>query len=633
MKEEYDFGGWATKNDLLCQDGRTIRKNAFKHDDGKTVPLVWNHRHTEIENVLGHALLENRENGVYAYCKLNDSERGKLAKHLLERGDISKLSIYANQLKHSGMDVLSGSIREVSLVISGSNPGAGVQEVIRHGDVVEDEAIIFPDESDGFILHSDLDEDDESKEPKEYKESKKDDEGEDEKTIASIVDTFTDEQKQVFYALVGMALEEGDPDDDDEKDDDEKEVQHNEGGNENMKKNVFDKEDTNRSDVLCHSDQEAIVKLAKTNSVGTLKAAMEIYTEENALAHADTATSSGFAQEGEGNVTTLFPDYKDVRPGAPELITHNQAWVKAIMAKVHKCPMSRIRTRHVDIRNINELRAKGYKKGSRKVRTGNFNLVNRTTDAQTVYVSSALNRDDIMEITDFDYVQYLYHIDRVSLEEEMALGIMIGDGRDIGASDKIHPDHIRPIWTDDDLFTIHADLDIAKAKTELQGTNTGASFGENYVFTEAMISTATYATEQYRGSGDLDFYCTPHTLNKMLLARDMNGRRIYSSKAELATVLGVHDIYTVEQFTDKVRTTEDNKKKKLVGILVNMNDYAVGATKGGELTHFTQFDIDFNQLKSLLETRSSGALTRVYSAIVIEEDVTSKSTPAYNPAE
>lgn len=627
MKEGYDFGGWATKNDLLCQDGRTIRKNAFKHDDGKTVPLVWNHRHTEIENVLGHALLENRENGVYAYCKLNDSERGKLAKHLLERGDISKLSIYANQLKHSGMDVLSGSIREVSLVISGSNPGAGVQEVIRHGDVVEDEAIIFPDDSDGFILHSDLDEDDESKEPKEYKESKKDDEGEDEKTIASIVDTFTDEQKQVFYALVGMALEEGDPDDDDEKDDDEKEVQHNEGGNENMKKNVFDKEDTKRSDVLCHSDQAAILNLAKTSSVGSFQAALELYAEENALAHADTATSGGFVQEGDGNVTTLFPEYKDVRPGTPELITNDQGWIQAVMSKIHKSPIARIRTRHVDIRDINALKAKGYKKGNRKNKSGTFELVNRTTDPQTVYVNNALHRDDILDITDFDYVQYLYQIDRMMLEEEIAMATMLGDGREIGDADKISTDHIRPIWTDDDLFTIHVDLDIAKAKAELQGTNTNANFGENYVYAEAMIQTALYAREKYKGSGTPDFYCTPHNLNKMLLARDMNGRRIFSSKAELATALNVNEIYTAEQFAGKVRTTADNKKKKLIGIIVNMNDYALGATKGGELTHFTQFDIDFNQQKSLLETRCSGANTRVYSAIAIEEDVTTSSNP------
>ena len=308
-----------------------------------------------------------------------------------------------------------------------------------------------------------------------------------------------------------------------------------------------------------------------------------------------------------------------MRPGAPELITNDQGWISVVMSKVHKSPISRIRTSQVDIRNIDSLRAKGYEKGKQKKQAGNFKLVRRTTDPQTVYVKNALHRDDIVDITDFDYVQYLYGIDRMMLNEELATAIMLGDGRDDGDEDKIAPEHIRPIWLDDELYTIHVDLDVAAAKAELQGSNTGANFGENYVLAEAMINTVLYAREKYKGTGTPDYFCTPHMLNVMLLARDLNGRRIYSSKAELASALNVGDIITAEQFEGKTRTTEDNKTKKLLGIIANLNDYSLGATKGGEVTHFTQFDIDFNQEKSLLETRCSGALTRVYSAIAIEE--------------
>lgn len=389
-----------------------------------------------------------------------------------------------------------------------------------------------------------------------------------------------------------------------------------------MKHNVFDN-DERKQDYLSHSAQEDIIKLAKSSQVGSFQTAFAMYAEQNDLQH--DAISGGFTQNGTGNVTMLFPEYQDVRPGAPELITNDQGWISAVMNKVHKSPISRIRTRHVDIRKINDLRAKGYKKGKEKALAGNFNLVKRTTDPQTVYVKNALHRDDIIDITDFDYVQYLYDIDKTMLDEELATAILLGDGRDIGADDKIMPDKIRPIWTDDDLYTIHVDLDIDKAKKELQGSGTGVSFGENYIYAEAIINTVLYARENYKGSGTPDFFVTPHMLNVMLLARDMNGRRIYSSKAELATALNVGNIYTAEQFEDKTRTTEDSKKKKILGIVVNLADYSLGATKGGEVTHFTQFDIDFNQEKSLLETRCSGALTRVYSAIAIEEDVTANS--------
>lgn len=601
MDEQYDFGGWATKNDILCSDGRTIRKDAFKHNDGKVVPLVWNHSHNDPTNVLGHAVLYNRPEGVYAYGKFNDTEKGQYAKRLVENEDITSLSIWANQLKQKGGNVLHGDIKELSLVLAGANIGAYIDTVMKHGDGEEEneEAIIYAG-NDNIIEHGDI------KKPEEKKEDTKMAEENKEKTVQDVIDTMSEEQKNVMYALIGQALEENGED---------------EGDNEEMKHNVFENE-VNETDYLSHSVQADILDMAKKNNVGSLQRAMEIYSEENGLEimHADTV--GGFVQSGAGNVTELFPDYKDVRPGAPELITNDQGWIDTVLKKVHKSPISRIRTRQVDIRKIQELRAKGYKKGTKKALTGNFKLVNRTTDPQTIYVKNALHRDDVMDITDFDYVDYLYKIDRMMLNEELATAIMLGDGRDEGDADKIAPEHIRPIWTDDELYTIHVDLDLDATKTELQGTNTGANFGANFVMAEGMVNTILYAREKYKGSGTPDLYITPHMLNVMLLARDMNGRRIYSSKAELASSLNVGEIYTAEQFEGKTRTTDDTKTKKLLGIICNLNDYSLGSTKGGEVTHFTDFDIDFNQMKSLLETRCSGALTRVYSAIAIEEDVT-----------
>jgi len=379
-----------------------------------------------------------------------------------------------------------------------------------------------------------------------------------------------------------------------------------------MKHNVFEPEVNEDTNVLSHSDQASIIALAKSSSVGTLKDAIGIYLENNkdTLAH------------GIESIETLFPEYKDVRPGAPELLTTDQGWIGKVLAKVHKSPISRIRTRQADIRNIEALRAQGYKKGSEKKYVGNFSLIHRTTDPQTVYVKSKIDRDDIIDIQDFDVVQYLYGIDRMNLNEELATAIVLGDGREDGDEGKIAQDKIRPIWLDDELYTIHADVDIAGMKTSLQGTNTGANFGDNYVYAEAVIQSLLYAREKYKGSGTPDFYCTPHLLNVMLLARDLNGRRIYDNVNELRAALNVGEIITAEQFEGKVRTTKEQKKKKLLGLMYNMADYSLGATKGGEITHFTDFDIDFNQQKSLLETRCSGANTRVMSAIALEEDVT-----------
>jgi hypothetical protein len=607
--DNFDFSGWATRNDLLCADGRTIRKDAFKDNDGQTVPLVYNHQHNDVNNVLGHALLENRDEGVYAYCSFNNTESGQAAKELVQHGDVASLSIYANKLKQVGGDVIHGVIRELSLVLAGANPGAYIDTVMAHSEDGSEEAIESLEASwnENIMIHS-ADSKKEEKEMADESEKKTTEPDEGEETVADVFNTLNEKQKTVVYAMIGQALKDG-GDSDDEDD---------EGGNE-MKHNVFDQEDTQKGGVLSHADQESIVAMAKTSQVGTFQTALEIYAQDNQLQH--DAVSSGFVQTGDGNVTTLFPEYQDVRPGAPELLTNDQGWISVVMSKVHKSPISRIRTGQVDIRKIDELRAKGYKKGKQKALTGNFKLVRRTTDPQTIYVKNALHRDDIIDITDFDYVQYLYNIDKMMLNEELATAIMLGDSRDEGADDKIAPDKIRPIWTDDDLYTIHVDLDINKAKTELQGTGTGASFGENYIYAEALINTVLYARENYKGSGTPDFFMTPHMLNVMLLARDMNGRRIYSSKAELASALNVGNIYTAEQFEGKTRTTSDSKKKKLLGIIVNLADYSLGATKGGEVTHFTQFDIDFNQEKSLLETRCSGALTRVYSAIAIEEPV------------
>lgn len=615
---KYDFGGWATRNDLQCADGRVIKKDAFKGQNGQTVPLVWMHNHADPANVLGLAHLENRDEGVYAFCEFNDTESGKTARELVKHGDVQSLSIFANQLKQAGHDVVHGIIREVSLVLAGANPGAFIDDVVMHGDGETGIVIGYNEMIMGQLEHS-ADEPDKKKEEEKIEPNDKSDNGEkkDDKveTIEDIFKSMNEKQQTAVFAMMAEFVDKENP----KKEDDE-----SKGGDDNMKHNVFDTDKRDDKSFLSHADQEEILKLAKTSQVGTFQSALEIYANENALQH--DALASGFAQTGDGNVTLLFPEYKDVRPGAPELITNDQGWITTVMNKVHKSPISRIRTRQADIRNIDTLRAKGYEKGKEKAQAGNFKLVRRTTDPQTVYIKDALNRDDIVDITDFDYVSYLYNIDRMMLNEELATAIMLGDGRDDGDEGKISPDHIRPIWLDDDLYTIHVDLDVAAAKKELQGTNTAANFGENYIIAEAMINTALYARENYKGTGTPDLFITPHMLNQMLLARDINGRRIYSSKAELATALNVGSINTAEQFEGKTRTTSDNKKKKLVAIIANLADYSLGATKGGEVTHFTQFDIDFNQEKSLLETRCSGALTRVYSAIAIEEDVTSSSS-------
>lgn len=594
--DKFDFSGWATKANLKCSDGRTIMKDAFKNNDGQTVPLVWNHQHNDPNEVLGHALLENRDEGVYAYCSFNDTESAQTAKLLVQHGDINALSIYANQLKQNMNNVIHGNIREVSLVLAGANPGAFIESIISHGEESDEEGIIYTGEKLS-LSHADKEE---KKEDKKMPENTK---PENEETVADVFNTLTEKQKTVVYAMIGQALEEGESEEDKEDEPD-------------MKHNVFENDEIQKDGVLTHSDQSAIIDLAKSNGGGSLKHAIETYINDNkSLQH-------GFVDgENHDAIEQLFPDYKDIKTGAPELVERDQSWVAAVMRGVHKSPISRIRTRFADARSA-ELRAKGYKtKGTEKTVSGNIKLVNRTTDPQTVYRKDTMHRDDVIDITDFDVVEYQYTVMRHNLEEELATAIMIGDGREEGDADKISEEHIRSIWHDDDLYTIHADVDIAAARAELQGTNTNANFGENYIYAEAIISASLYAREKYKGNGNLDFYCTPHLLNVMLLARDLNGRRIYDSKADLAAALNVKNIYTVEQFEGKTRTTKDSKTKKLLGLFVNLSDYHVGSTKGGEITRFSDFDIDFNQYKYLIETRLSGAMVNLWSAIALEEPV------------
>lgn len=603
--ETYDFHGWATKNNIRCSDGRTILKDAFEHNDGETVPLVWNHQHDDPNNVLGHALLENRNEGVYAWCKFNDTENGQIAKVLVQHGDITRLSIYANQLRQQGGNVLHGVIREVSLVHAGANPGATIKSVIRHSDdgepiVSEDESIIYT--GDEFNLyHSDEGKKENTTMAEETKETKTGGE----KTVKEVWDDITkkldEDEMSVVYAMIGHAAE-GAAEDKNE-------------GDGNMKHNVFDQEEVKTGGVLTHADQIQILKTAKETGVGSLQKAIAMFQEEQGtLAHGLDLGDSEVLEE-------LIPDHKLLNPGAPEIIKDFETdWVMGVINKIHKSPYARIRTRKADARQA-ELKAKGYKKGEEKKFTNHIKLLGRKTEPTTVYLKDQLNRDDIIDIEDFDVVAYIWNMMKDNMYETLALCALVGDGRDETDADKISETNIRPIWKDDDFYTIHQDVDIAKAKEELQGTETGAHFGENYIYAEAMITASLYSREKFKGSGTPTLYCTPHLVNVMLLARDLNGRRIYDSKADLARALNVAGIVEIEQLEGRIRTTEDGEKKKLLGLFVNLADYQFGSAKGGEITKFSDFDIDFNKYKYLMETRLSGALTEPYSAIALEEPV------------
>ena len=638
--DDYDFSGWATRANMKCSDGRTIMKDAFIDNDGTQVPLVWNHQHNSADNVLGHALLKNMDEGVYAYCKFNNSESGKMGKELVRNGDVNQLSIYANNLKQQGGNVIHGAIREVSLVMAGANPGAYIDSVMCHGDNSDEEGIIYTGE-DIVLAHSEDENPEEEEilahankteqsnttdvgvkekeEPKmaekeNMKEEPKKEEPKKEKTVKDVLDTFTEEQKTVLYALIGQALEDaGVSDDNDDKE--EKNMKHSEGGDDYMYTNVFERGAVQPANVLSHADQEEILKMAKAPGM-TLKSAIATFAND----HSDTLA------HGIDDIDYLFPDYKDVKPGAPELLTRDQDWVNQVLSKAVKSPVSRVRTKQIDAR-AKEIRAKGYKnRNKEKAISANLKVLMRTTDPQTIYFRDALHRDDVIDITDFDVVAYQRNVMKMNLEEEIALASLVGDGREDVDPDKISEDHIRPVWKDDDLYTIKAAVDVAGMKTKLQGTNTEANFGEEYIYAEAIIAASLHAREKYKGKGTPDFYCTPHLLNVMLLARDLNGRRIYDSAADLAKVLRVGNIFTAEQFEDLVREDEDGKKFKLLGLFVNMANYQFGCTKGGEITSFDDFDIDFNQYKYLMEARLSGALTEVYSAIALEEPVASSAS-------
>lgn len=620
MEKTYDFSGWATRVNLKCSDGRTILKDAFKHNDGQTVPLVWNHQHNEANNVLGHALLENRDEGVYAYCTFNETEAGKTAKLLVQHGDISALSIYANQLKEKMSNVLHGNIREVSLVLAGANPGASIDSIMQHGEESDEEAIIYTGETISLYHSEDVVEEEEEEEEQEEQGedlSHADDEkgenksDEKEETIEDVFNTLNEKQKTVVYAMIGQAL---DGDDEEDEEDDENE---DEGGNKIMKHNVFDKEET-KSNALSHADQAAIIAMAKQSNVGSLKQAIKIFAEENdVMKHSD----DGYGVFEDYGV--LFPELELLKKGEPEtLYKYDQSWITPALNKIHKSPFSRIRTRHADARAA-ELKAKGYQnKGDQKTIMGQISMITRETTPQTIYIKDNLHRDDIIDITDFSIVEYQWKQMRRILNETMVLAAMVGDGREVGDADKISEEHIRPIWKDNEEYTIHYDVDIEAARTELQGSNTSVQFGENYIYAEAIITAALYAREQFKGTGTPDFYCTPHLVNVMLLARDLNGRRIYDSKADLAKALNCGSIVEVEHFEGLTRTTDDGDTKKLLGLFVNLNDYTFGSTRGGEITRFEDFDMDFNLQKFMLEARLSGSLYKLKSAIALEEPVT-----------
>lgn len=601
-----DFAGWATRNDLLCGDGRVIKKDAFKDNDGKTVSLVWNHDHTNPDAVLGHALLENRDEGVYAYCTFNDTDSGAKAKKLVQHGDVSSLSIYANKLKQDGNNVVHGLIRELSLVLAGANPGAYIDFVMAHSDDGEETVDeLYAGYNENIVLyHSDEDKSTNNKEEKPMADTNANTntKNEGEETIADVFNTLNEKQKTVVYAMIGQALEDAGVSDEEDE----------EGDDEDMKHNVFDNEDAMQEDVLTHSDMNEILALSKNPSIGSFKQARKIYETENELQH------DAFDSETMG---MLLPEYKLIDPAEPKILYPDDTWVSSVINGVHKSPYSRVRTRRADARKA-ELQALGYKKGDYKKDSKKIQLLGRTHDAQTIYVKDTINRDDVLDITEFDIVAYQWNILRHTMDQTLAQAILVGDGRDDLDPDKIKEDHIRSIWHDDDMYCIHQDVDIAAAKAKLQGTETGNNFGDNYVYAEAIIEAALYSREKYKGSGNLTFYCTPHLLNVMLLARDLNGRRIYASKNDLVAALNVKDIKTIEQFEGLTRTDAKGKKKKMLGLFVNLADYQLGCVKGGEITKFDDFDIDFNQYKLLLETRVSGALVEWYSAIALEEDVT-----------
>ena len=596
---KYDFHGWATRNDLKCSDGRVIRRDAFKGCDGKIVPLVWNHRHDDPSNVLGHALLKNQEDGVYAYCTFNESEAGKAAKLLVEHGDISALSIFANQLKQEGSNVLHGDIKEVSLVLAGANPGASICNVVRHGEMVEDEADIYTGED--FILeHNSMNDFTEEqlaalKGPKGPKgdigpqgpkgDSLKEEDkmASNEETVGDVFETLTEKQKTVVYALIGQALE--DANDNDEED-----------GGENMKHNVFDNVDPETT--MIHADDMQAI-LADARRTGSMREAVENFAQDrgcdsNSLFHADY---------GIENVGYLFPDDRSVT-NEPIFVSRNMDWVSKLMNNIRHTPFSRIKSLFANITE-DDARAKGYIKGNLK-KEEVFTLLKRSTSPTTVYKKQKMDRDDVVDIVDLDVVAWIKKEMRIMLDEEIARAILVGDGRVSSSDDKIDPIHIRPIWTDDDFYTIKQTVSVASSDNE-------STIAKNF------IKQCIKARKNYKGSGNPTLYTTEDMLTDMLLLEDTTGRVIYESAAKLATTLRVKEIVTVPVMENLTRTDDNSKVHTLLGIIVNPNDYTIGADKGGAVNMFDDFDIDYNQQKYLIETRCSGALTLPYSAIAVEK--------------
>lgn len=587
MEKKFDFSGWATKANIKCADGRTIMPDAFKHNNGKTVPLVWNHQHNDPNEVLGHALLENREEGVYAYCTFNDTESGQVAKKLVQHGDVDALSIYANQLKEHMSHVIHGNIREVSLVLAGANPGASIQNVIKHGEEFDDEAEIYTGENiemmhSGCGTSNSSEEDDKKKKKKEDElehskenpnnEEKKDD---GEKTVADVFNTLNEDQKTVVYAMLGQALNDDGP------------ASENKGGDEDMKHNVFDQDETKQDGVLSHDAMNTIITDAKR--YGSLK--------ESFLAHA--------GDYGINDIDWLFPEARTLNT-PPEFIKRDTGWVQKVMNSTKHSPFSRIKSMFADITE-DDARAKGYIKGKLK-KEEVFGLLKRTTTPTTIYKKQKLDRDDIIDITDFDVVSWLKGEMRMMLDEEIARAILVGDGRPASSDDKINEQNIRPIWTDSDLFTVKAAVNITSTSTDEEKA-------------KEFIRTVIKSRKNYKGSGEPTLYTTEDVLTDCLLIEDTNGRVIYDSIAKLATTLRVKEIVTVPVLENLSRQDSDGNTLGLMGLIVNLADYNVGADKGGAISMFDDFDIDYNQQKYLIETRCSGALIKPYSAIALESKV------------
>lgn len=585
---DYDFCGWATKNDLKCSDGRTIRKDAFKDNDGQKVPLVWNHQHNEAFDVLGHAMLENRDEGVYAYCKFNDTESGKTAKLLVQHGDVDRLSIYANKLKQKGSNVTHGDIREVSLVLAAANPGAYIEDVIAHGETSEDEAVIYTGENIELFHSEEGKSESESKAESKPSEEKKEDKkvADKEKSVKEMYNEMTEDQQKVVHKIVGMALKEAGVESDKGN---KNEMNHSDEGDGNeMKHNVFDNDGSQENDnVLSHAEMETIIGDAKR--YGSLK--------ESFLAHAQ--------EYGIENIDFLFSDAKTIN-NTLDFIKREMGWVQKVMNGTHHIPFSRIKSVFANITE-DEARAKGYTKGNLK-KEEVFSLLKRTTTPTTIYKKQKLDRDDVVDITDFDVVAWLKAEMRMMLDEEIARAVLIGDGRLSSSDDKIKEDCIRPIATDAELYTIRATVSVASDATDDDKA-------------KAFIRSAIKARKDYKGSGEPTLYTTEDIVTDCLLLEDKMGHLMYDSVSKLANVLRVKEIVTVPV----MEGAKGPNKKDLMGIIVNLTDYNIGADKGGAVNMFDDFDIDYNQQKYLIETRCSGALVKPYSAIALELDVATQA--------